>query len=341
VERHGGRGAVTAKLTRDALTDWGGLSAAYREARRGKRHTRAVDAWFVDCDARLLALQQRLREGYRFGPYNTFRVNDPRPRLIAAAPFEDRVVHHAIVRVIGPLLEPRLVTRCVACRAGFGGTEAKRLLLEQCRSARSVWYAKCDVRRYFASIRHDLLRRQLRPLCGDAWAADLLDALLDSWHTEGCAGRGIPIGDLTSQLFANAYLMGVDQFMLRTARARGYIRYVDDMVWFADDRDTLRRQLDQLGVRLDSMGRALHPRKTRIGKVSEGVDFAGVVATARTVRVRGSTKRRALRHLTALRRGWRSGVVREARYLDRLRSVVALFRSVGAGRFLARRGLAW
>ncbi len=328
-------------MTRDELTDWSNLVAAWREARRGKRHARPVDAWFADAERNLLALRSRLGDGYVFGPYRPFTVFDPRRRLVAAAPFEDRVVHHAIVRSIGPRLERRLSDRCVACRPGLGGDASKRLLLRACRSARSVWYAKCDVRRYFASIRHDALLRQLLPLCGDAWSEALLTSLVESWHSEGTPGQGIPIGNLTSQLFANAHLHGVDQYMLRTADARGWIRYVDDMVWFGDDPETLRRQVALLDARLATLGLTLHPRKTRIGRVDEGVDFAGVVATARTVRLRGSSKRRALRHLGAVRRAWRAGAVSEERYLERMRSVVALFRSVGAKGLLAKRGLAW
>lgn len=334
-------GPREAPLTLAALSTWEHLLAAYHDARRGKRHHGPVSAWFGDWELRLLALQRRLREGYVFGPYATFAVHDPRPRLVAAAPFEDRVVHHAMVRAIGPMLDRRLPAACVACRAGRGGAASKDLLLRGCRSAKAVWYAKCDVRRYFASVRHGVLDRQLAPLCGDDGARALVRALLASWHTEGVPGHGIPIGNLTSQLFANAYLMGVDHYMQRTARAQGYIRYVDDMVWFAPERSTLLAQLTALSERLAALGLALHPRKTRIGRVSEGVDFAGVVATATTVRIRGATKRRALRHLTVMRRRWRRGEISEGRYLGRLRGAVALFRSVGAKGLLAKRGLAW
>ena len=277
-----------------AVTAWPELLTAYHEARVGKRRSRAVDAWFGDSEGRLLALQRELREGYRFGPYQTFTIRDVKPRLIAAAPFRDRVVHHAIVRVVGSAIERRLTPACVACRRGLGGGEARRRLLAACRSAKAVWYAKCDIRGYFASIRHDVLLAQLLPRCGDAWAEALLTALVGSWHTKASPGRGIPIGNLTSQLFANAHLAGVDQYMQRTARARGYLRYVDDMVWFADDRDALRRQLDGLSVRLDALGLALHPRKTRIG-----------------------------------------------RYLQGMRSTVALFQAARATKLLAARGLAW
>lgn len=332
---------VDAPLTREAVTAWPELVASYREARAGKRRTPAVDAWFGQWETELLALQDALRAGYHFGPYQTFTVRDVKPRLIAAAPFRDRVVHHAMVRAMGPAIERRLTDACVACRVGRGGTEARRRLLAACRSTKAVWYAKCDIRGYFASIRHDVLLRQLLPRCGDAWAEALVADLVGSWNAEGAPGRGIPIGNLTSQLFANAHLAGVDQYMQRTAGARGYLRYVDDMVWFADDRDVLRRQVDQLGRRLDALGLALHPRKTRIGRVCDGVDFVGLVATARTMRVRPATKRRSLRHLRALRRKWRAGEATLGRYLEGMQSTVALFEAARAKGLLAARGLAW
>ncbi len=328
-------------MTRDEIIAWPALLSAWREARAGKRRAASVDRWFGDAEGMLLALQRRLCAGYRFGPYRVFEICDPKRRIIAAAPFDDRIVHHAIVRAIGPAIERRLVAGCVACRVGRGGAEGARRLLRACRSTRATHYAKCDVRRYFASIRHEVLLRQLLPLCGDAWSAELLRSLIDSWHTPGAPGTGIPIGNLTSQLFANAHLLGVDLYMSRTAGAAHWMRYVDDMVWFADDPATLRRQLVALRQRLGALGLELHPRKTRIGRVSDGVDFAGIVATATTVRVRSGTVRRAFRHLRALRKRWRRNPRLEGRYLDRLRAVIALLRGADARGLLARRGLAW
>ena len=145
-------------------------------------------------ESRLLALRERLVAGYHFGPYRTFTVRDPKRRLVAAAPFEDRVVHHAMVSLLGPRLERRMIPTSFACRTGLGGSAARRELLRQCRSGRAVYFAKCDVRRYFPSVRHDVLGAQLARGCGDAWAMSRVTALLDSWHTEGAAGTGLPIG---------------------------------------------------------------------------------------------------------------------------------------------------
>ena len=333
--------SLSPPLTREALTAWPALVAAYHEARRGKRSRPAVDGWFHDWELRLHALREGLVAGWRFGPYTTFEVCDPRRRLIAAAPFEDRVVHHAMVTLLAPYFERGMIATSFACRTKLGGSASREALLRKCRSARAVWFVKCDVRRYFPSVRHDLLIEKLHRACGDDWSRALGSALGGSWPALDAPGHGLPIGNLTSQLFANVYLDTVDRFMRRTARARGYLRYVDDMVWFGDDLPTLHAQVELLRGRLTTLGLTLHPQKTRVGRVDDGVDFAGVVASRRWVRLRGRTKRRALRHLASLRRRWRAGEVTEGVYLQRLRSFVALGRAVGATRMLAKRGMAW
>lgn len=331
---------MDARLTRASVTSWSTLVRAHHDARRGKRGRRAVDAWFHDWEPRLLAVQQRLREGWRFGAYHTFQVRDPKPRDVAAAPFEDRVVHHAVVAHLAPWFERRMVSTSFACREGLGGRAAREALLRACRDPRNRYFAACDVRRYFPSMRHAVLRAKVAPACGDAWSCGLVDALIDSWHTADAPGCGIPIGNLTSQLFANVYLAEVDRFMLRTVRVRGYLRYVDDMVWFGDDAPALHAQVAVLAGCVASLGLALHPAKTRVARVADGVDFAGVVATDRALRLRGLTKRRALRHLAHLRRGLRRGAATEVAYTERVRSFVALLREVGAQEMLAGRGLA-
>jgi retron-type reverse transcriptase len=323
------------------VTDWGSLVAAYHEARRGKRHDAPVDRWFRTWEQKLLSLQQRLRQGYRFGAYRTFTVHEPKTRLVAAAPFDDRVVHHLLVRALGPVVERAMVPTTFACRQGLGQRAAREALMKQCRSGRALWFVQCDVRRYFPSIRHDLLLGRLSRSCGDEATRALLASLLDSWHTPGAPGTGIPVGNLTSQLFANLYLSSVDRYMLRTAGARGFLRYVDDMVWFGDDLPALHAQRAMLADRLSALGLSLHPGKTRVGRVQDGVDFVGVVATARTLRLRGATLRRGLRFLAATRRRCRRGEVTEGVYLARLRSFVAFGRSVRALGMLARRGFWW
>lgn len=328
-------------LSRERMLDWATLAGAYHRARRGKRHTPSAGEWFIDWEARLAALRDRLAEGYRFGPYRRFLVRDPKVREVAAAPFADRIVHHAIVECVEAVCERRLLSMCVACRKGKGLKAARSAVTAAARNPANAFFLKCDVRAYFASIRHDAMLAMLSRLCADDWSMGLLETLLDSWHSPAAQGTGIPIGNLTSQLFANLYLSGVDLFMTRTAGARGYVRYVDDILWFGDEKAKMWSQLALLRNRLAPLGLQLHPAKTRVGLVARGVDFAGLVVTPTTIRLRGATKRRSLRHLRALRRARRLGEVDMAQYLDRVQSLVALAGFVPATGLVRSMGLAW
>lgn len=329
------------RLTRESALAWPRLVAAYIRARAGKRRSPEAAAWFRNWESRLLTLRARLDAGYVFGPYRVFVVRDPKVRQVAAAPFDDRVVHHVLVDLLSRWFEPAMIPTSVACRTGKGGAAARDALARACRTPGLVYVAHTDVRRYFASIRHDRLLRRLDKACGDDWARALMRSLLASWETDGTPGTGIPIGNLTSQLFANVYLDEIDHFMVRTARVRGYLRYVDDIVWFAEDKPTLWAQLGMLRERLVPLGLTLHPKKTRVGRVVDGADFAGLVVSPTWIRLRGATKRRALRHLASVRRRWRRGELATERYFARMQSFIALGRGAGARGLLARRGLAW
>ncbi|MBN1612452.1 MAG: RNA-directed DNA polymerase [Polyangiaceae bacterium] len=226
-----------------------------------------------------------------------------------------------------------------ACRQGLGLAAAHRALLRACRRPGLGYFAKCDIRRYFASVRDDVLLELLGPHCSDDWARALVQGLVHSWSDT--PGRGMPIGNLTSQLFANAYLTRTDLTMTRSVGARSYLRYVDDFVWFGSDATILHRQVAALAEELGRVGLCLHPAKTRVAPVSEGVDFAGVVAFSDHVRLRGRSKRRALALWRRQREDCAQGRLSEERYHSSLLSLVALGARTGARGWLRSRGLSW
>lgn len=209
-------------------------------------------AFLGELEHEVVALHHELRSGrYRPGPYHYFEIHEPKPRIVACAPFRDRVVHHAIVRVLEPLFEPRFIEDSYACRKARGVHAALRRAAGFTRGF--AFALECDVRRYFASIDHEILLEQVARVVADARLLALLRQIVGS-HADGEApdwrgpglfdGRfrrhGLPIGNLTSQFLANVYLSPLDHFVKHALRARGYVRYMDDFLLFANDRATLR-----------------------------------------------------------------------------------------------------
>jgi hypothetical protein len=214
-----------------------------------------------------------------------FRVRDPVEREIRAAPYRDRVVHHAIFAELDPVVERRLIEDTFACRVGKGTHRAIDRAQRWLRGG--SWVVKLDIRKYFFSIDHGVLLAQLQRWVDDrrlmgllrdllatydagpeyaTWASDLSDLLRP---------RGLPIGNLTSQLFANAYLNPLDRFIKQELRVRRYVRYMDDMLLVAPDRQTAAIWLDEVRAFLPGLRLRTHPRKSQILPVRHGVRFLG------------------------------------------------------------------
>lgn len=282
------------------------LILAARAALRGKRLRLPGAAFLADFEKEVFALHEELWAGtYRHGGYHYFTIHEPKQRVVAAAPFRDRVVHHAIVRVIEPIFEKRFIEDSFACRKGKGTHAAMRRAAEFAR--RWPYALKCDVRKYFPSIDHEVLLGLLRRVIADERLMGLLRHILDS-HADGerqewipggdlfdfrTLKRGLPIGNLTSQFFANVYLNPLDHFVKHELRVQGYVRYMDDFLLFGDDRGALRGQGRQVREKLAELRLQVHPDKYRLVPTASGVDFAGyVVFGDGRIRVRSSSVRR-------------------------------------------------
>jgi RNA-directed DNA polymerase len=282
------------------------LIAAAHKALRGKRIGQPGAGFLADFEKEVCALHEELWAGaYRHGAYHYFTIYEPKERVVAAAPFRDRVVHHAIVRVIEPIFERRFIEDSYACRTGKGTHAAMRRAAEFAR--RWPYALKCDVRKYFPSIDHEVLLGLLERVIGDGRLMRLIGHIVDS-HADGArqvwppggdlldvrtVKRGLPIGNLTSQFFANVYLNPLDHFVKHELRVKGYLRYMDDFLLFGYDRAQLRRHGRAVGEKLRELRLDLHPDKYRLVPTASGVDFAGYVAFANgRVRVRSASVRR-------------------------------------------------
>ncbi len=312
------------------------LFAASREALRGKRCKPGVARYFAEQEKEVVALAEALRAGsYRHGPYRYFTIHEPKERIVAAAPFRDRVLHHAIVRIIEPFFEGRFIDDSFACRKGKGTHAALRRAADFARRYR--YALKCDVTKYFPSIDHLMLLRLLRRVVGDEGLMRVIEEVLGS-HRDGIerewAGddllsvtlrpRGLPIGNLTSQFFANVYLNEVDQFVKHTLRVRGYVRYVDDFILFGDDRGRLRECGSAVREKLAELRLRINPDKYRLLPTRLGVDFVGFVSFSDGRRKVRATNVRAFQ-VRLRRQLWRArrGRVPLAKVGESVRSWVA------------------
>jgi retron-type reverse transcriptase len=223
--------------------------------------------------------------------------------LIYAPCFRDRVVHHAIIAHVGPVLDRALSFDSYACRAGKGTLAAVRRASEH--AGRRAWHAQIDIRSYFASIDHGLLLGLLERRLKNRGLLGLLARIIGAYETS--PGRGLPIGALTSQHFANFFLAGADRLLLEVCHVRGFVRYMDDLVWWADDRASARAALDTVRRYLaDNLKLAVkHP--VRVGRCRDGLNFCGY----RILPGRLLLSRRRRRRYVALRqsgeRNWLHG----------------------------------
>ncbi len=299
------------------------LHRAARLTLRGKRSRPDAAGFFRDLEKNLFDLRSELDSGaYRPGGYRTFWISDPKPRLISAASFRDRVVHHALVEVIEPVFERRFIHHCYACRKGKGNHRAQRQFTTWARSSRYV--LKLDIRKFFPSIDHDVMKQAIRKTIKDRRVLELSDRIIDGSNPQEPVAmhfpgddllspsrrrRGIPIGNLTSQFFANVYLDGLDHFVKERLRVKRYLRYVDDLACFGDDKAELQGWRHAISSFLLGIRLRLNQGKSRIRRVEEGIEFLGFVVLPDRLRLNARSIRRMRRRIEALRAAYARGTI--------------------------------
>lgn len=282
------------------------LAAAHRAA-RGKRKSRQVATFMMDLEPELFRLEAALENGtYRPRPFRTFSIRYPKPRTISAADFRDRVVHHALCARLEPLFEARSIEDSYACRKGRGG--AKALARAQHWARRYRYVLRLDVRHFFESVSHDVLLARLHPLISDARVRNLVEVFIRHGAPGSRPGRGLPIGNLTSQHFGNFLLGLVDRRVTEDLGIPGYLRYLDDFVLFADAKAPLWAAHDAVREMLEkTLDLELKAEATRLTPVSEGIDFLGFRVFPHLIRFDGRRVRRFRKRYRTLYRGARTG----------------------------------
>ena len=272
--------------------DWHNLYAAWRKARKGKRGRVPAAQFEFDLETNLAQLEEELRtKTYQPGPYTSFYIHEPKRRLISAAPFRDRVVHHALCNIIEPIFERSFIHDSYANRVGKGTHRA--LDRAQQFSRRFPYVLQLDVRQFFPSIDHAILKSILARKLADEdifWLIDrilisgegVLDEAYDMVYFPGDdlfaiqRPRGLPIGNLTSQFWANCYMNPLDHFIKRELKCKGYVRYVDDLLLFAHDKPTLWTWKQAVEEKLATLRLTMHPH-AHPRPVTEGIPFLGFV----------------------------------------------------------------
>lgn len=225
-----------------AVADWHTLAAAFHRAALGKRSRPEVQRFAANLEPELAALRGEILAGtVAVGRARRFRIHDPKPRLIHAPCFRERVLHHALMAHVGPVLDRALVDDTYACRVGKGALAAVQRAQHHARHW--PWWAKIDIRAYFAGIDHERLKDLLVRRFRDPGLLHLMGRIIDA-HADS-PGKGLPIGALTSQQFANFYLGGSDRRLLEGCRVRGYVRYMDDSVWWGESQTAVRAALTE------------------------------------------------------------------------------------------------
>lgn len=310
-----------------AICDFDNLLAAYGEARKGKRYRNEVLAFTHNLEASLVAIQEELREKtYRVGSYREFFVYEPKKRLIMALPFKDRVVQWAIYRVLNPPLDRRYISDTYACRVGYGAHKAADRLQYWLRDLDSkqgrIYALKMDVSKYFYRVDHDVLVGILRRLIADKDLLWLLETIIRCEHIKfgvdlddsgftgvRVPGVGMPIGNLTSQMFANLYLNELDQFVKHDLHVKRYMRYMDDSLILHRDKAYLREIKQEIQTFLAERLRLTLNGKSCIRTIDQGIDWVGYRIWSTHKKLRKSTARKMRRRLKYLQRAYTWGEV--------------------------------
>jgi hypothetical protein len=314
------------------ITNFTALHHATLKAVKGKRKKPGVASFLATMEKECLTLSDKLsNKTWQPGRYTEIHVLDPKPRMVSAAPFRDRVVHHALCHVINPLFEKTFIYDSYANRLKKGTHRAIDRYQHFARGCKHV--LRCDIYRFFPSIDHEIIKQDLRwrLKCQDTlW---LLDKIIDGSNKQETVNiyysdddlftpfqrkRGLPIGNLTSQFFGNLYMNALDHYIKEVLRVKKYLRYVDDFALFHDDPNILQKWQNKISLFLEKRRLKLHPRKTYITETAKMAEFLGYLIWPEKRRLPEPNVKRFRDRLRRTRDQWRSGVISDEKVRQRI-----------------------
>lgn len=275
------------------------LLEAWKEFVNGKRNKKDVRTFSMKLMDNIFSLHHDLllHHTYAHGDYQAFKINDPKPRDIHKAAVRDRLLHHAIFRKLYPFFDRTFIADSYSCRINKGTHRAINKFREYFHkvsknNTKTCWVLKCDIKKFFANIDHNTLAKILREYIPDKNIINLLENIIKSFSS-GKEGKGLPLGNLTSQLFVNIYMNKFDQFAKHTLKLKYYIRYSDDFVILSGNKIWLEDQIKPIKKFLrEELNLELHADKVFIKTVFSGVDFLGMISFPDHRILRTTTKRR-------------------------------------------------
>lgn len=298
----------------DEICSFPNLLKAANKSQKGKRFKNSVLRFNFVKEKELLKIQEELEnKKYKVGRYKEFYIFDPKRRFISALPYRDRVIQHALCNVIEPIFDKSFIHNSYACRKNKGTLRAVNCFTKYCR--KNQYVLKCDIKKYFASIDHQVLYGKILQKIKDKKVLWLIRTIIGS-----TPDPGIPIGNLTSQIFANLYLDELDHYIKEEIKCQYYLRYMDDLIIFADSREELSIIKIQIANFLNKIKLELHPGKSQIFQTAGGVEFLGYkiypthrVITKQNIR---RLRKRMKNYFKLLERG----VILKKKILDSIRS---------------------
>lgn len=287
----------------DSIISLENLLGAWKEFLKGKRNKDDVQKFQYQLFDNILTLHNDLKnKAYIHGGYHAFNISDPKPRNIHKASVRDRLLHHAIYRQLYPIMDKRFIHDSYSCRIMRGAHLALKRFKQFANKAsqnntKTLWILKCDIRKFFASVDHGILINILTSHISEAEVVDLIKRVVASFQSTS-KGKGLPLGNLTSQLLVNIYMNEFDQFVKHKLKAKHYIRYADDFVFMSQDRFWLLSILSKINAFLwNSLNLSIHPDKLHLKTLASGVDFLGWVHFQDHRVLRTATKKRMFKRL--------------------------------------------
>ncbi len=308
-----------AKFLFNQIISYENIRIAWLKARRHKTSKNVVKSFSKNVNENLLTVQKNLKSKPAIlNSYTQFTVYEPKERIISVVPFIDRVMHHAIMNVLEPIFEKQFIFHTYACRKGKGSHKAIKYAFAKAKNCQ--YFLKLDVKKYFDNIDHQILKLKLSRIIKDKECLNLLFNIIDSFGST----KGLPIGNLTSQFFANLYLSELDHFVLENLKTCGYCRYMDDFLLFSNSKDDLLKMFTKIECFCyEKLLLSLKP--FIIGKCKDGIGFLGYKISSKKLDLLQKSKKRKKTKLKQINFEYEKNLFSQSKYIDRVKCLFTVY----------------